>query len=138
MKPHIKVVARLYGIMASNVFAELVDAGSLSASSGDVGRDGQAITAKCVFDNSLLGGLSIDATHGPFKLTVASVAVVLALVPVGNRDGNGARVAERGGLPAGRDAILIGDGFEGHGADDRRNANNSENQKRSAGDDASD
>ena len=118
MEPAVEVVGGLNGVVAGGVAAGLVDAGGPGFGSAGVGWDGETIGAELVLDQALLGGAGGEITHGPLKLTVFGAAFVLALVPIGDGDGDGFGGAEGGNFPGGGDAVFVGDALKREGFHD--------------------
>lgn len=124
VEPAVEIISRLDRVSSGNIGSEDVVISVPGVASVGIGWNGEIIVSEAVFDHALNNAFSVQTTFGPLKLAVDGVAIVLALIPVGDGDGNLTGVAERSSLPDRGDTIFVGDGLERHSTNEGRDSDN--------------
>lgn len=125
MKPTVKIVSGLDGIVADDISGEGIMVGIPSVNVIIVGWNWQTVGAELIAYDTGDDTLGVEPTETPFKLTVRIATIILALVPISNRNRDCVRITEGGSFPTGRDTVFVLDIFERHGANKRRDCDDS-------------
>lgn len=116
VKPTIEIIGGLDGVVSGDISSKNVVVGVPGILCISKSWNWEAVIAESALYDVTDNSLRVEATLGPLELAVGGITVILALIPVSNRDGNAVWVAERSGLPRGRDTVFVGDCFERHSA----------------------
>lgn len=116
VEPTIEIVGGLDGVISGDISSKNVVVGVPGVLCISKSRNRETVIAELALDDVADNSLRVETTFGPLELAISGIAVVLALIPVSNGDGNAVWVAERSGLPRDRDAVFVGDCFERHSA----------------------
>lgn len=94
MEPAIKIVGWLDGIVADNISSEDIVVSTPGFLCIIKSWDRETVATELALNDVTDNAFGIEATFRPLELAIGCVAVVLALIPIGNRNGNAVRIAE--------------------------------------------
>lgn len=112
VEPPIEIIGGPDGVVSGDISSKNIVVGVPGVLRISEGWNREAVVAELALYDVADNSLRVEATLGPLELAVSSITVILALIPVGNRDCNAVWVAERSGLPRDRDTVFVGDCFK--------------------------
>ena len=111
VEPTVEIVGFLDWVVAGNVGGKDVMSIVPRIGAVCVGRDRESIGAESWLDDAGDNSLRVETTLRPFELAFGVGTIVLALIPIGDWDGDRFWVAEGGNVPDGRNAVFVSDVF---------------------------